>query len=204
MSCSSRTVTFTASARGIWPAGRVALPVVRVLPDGTHLSVLINPKIRGARRRETIMVAAREVACGRDSGGDPADLDPAEGHLVRVVEYDVPDRAGNHTGELIMVLSTIFDPTQARADELAAAYHQRWEEETSSRPLYAARGNSCGHGYQSWSTRRSGHGCWSITRSARWPPAPHRPLTSIPTRSPSLGFCALPAVPSPGTAGMPP
>jgi hypothetical protein len=104
------------------PTG-LTLPVVRVLPDGTYLSVLINPKIRGARRREAIMVAAREVADGRDDG---IELDPAEAHLVRVVEYDVPDRAGNGTGELIVVLSNILDPADARADELAAAYHERW------------------------------------------------------------------------------
>jgi len=34
-----------------------------------------------------------------------------------------------------VVLSTILDPAQARADELAAAYHQRWEEETGNDQL---------------------------------------------------------------------
>jgi hypothetical protein len=43
----------------------------------------------------------------------------------------VPDRAGDGTNELIALLSTVTDPTDARADELAAAYHQRWEQETS-------------------------------------------------------------------------
>jgi serine/threonine protein kinase HipA of HipAB toxin-antitoxin module len=52
-----------------------------------------------------------------------------------VVEYDVPDREGNGTGKLIVLLSTILDPAQARADELAAAYHQRWEEQTSNDQL---------------------------------------------------------------------
>jgi hypothetical protein len=111
------------------PSG-LALPVVRVLPDGTYLSVLINPKIRGARHREAIMATAREVAEGHDS-----ELDPAEAHLVRVVEYDVPDREGNGSGELIAVLSNILDPAQARADELAAAYHERWKEETGNDQL---------------------------------------------------------------------
>ena len=50
-------------------------------------------------------------------------------------EYEVPDREGNGTGELIVVLSTITDPAAARADELAAAYHQRWEEETANDQL---------------------------------------------------------------------
>jgi hypothetical protein len=59
-------------------------------------------------------------------------------HLARVIEYDVPDRAGNGTGEVIVLLSTILDPhgdNGARADELATAYHQRWEEETANDQL---------------------------------------------------------------------
>jgi hypothetical protein len=59
------------------PTG-LALPVVAVLPDGTYLSVLINPKIRGARHREAIMTTAREAAAGHHDG-----LDPTEAHLVR-------------------------------------------------------------------------------------------------------------------------
>jgi Insertion element 4 transposase N-terminal len=97
------------------PTG-LELPVVKVLPDGTYLSVLIDPQIRGARRRAAILAAARD---GADLAEEPA-------HLVRVIEYDVPDREGNGTGELIVVLSTILDPAAARADELAAAYRQRW------------------------------------------------------------------------------
>lgn len=110
------------------PTG-LKLPVVQVRSDGTYLSVLINPKIRGARRRAAIMAAAREIADGGDG-----ELDPTEAHLVRVVEYDVPDRVGNGTGELIVLLSTILDPADAHADELAAAYHQRWG---------ATRGRAC-------------------------------------------------------------
>ncbi len=111
------------------PTG-LGLPVVRVLPDGTYLSVLINPAIRSTRRRAAILATAEEIA-----DGAPAELDPTEAHLVRVVEYDVPDRDGNGTGELIVLLTTIDDPAQARADELAAAYHQRWEEETGNDQL---------------------------------------------------------------------
>ena len=115
------------------PTG-LGLPVVKVLSDGTYLSVLINPKIRGARRRAAIMATAGAVA----AGAPDAELDPTEAHLVRVIEYDVPDRDGNGTGELIVLLSTILDPGGdhgARADELAAAYHQRWEEETGNDQL---------------------------------------------------------------------
>jgi hypothetical protein len=110
----------------LWRAPtQLDLPVVTVLPDGTYLTVLINPKIRGAARRERLLAAAR--------AGEY--LDPDQAHVVRVVEYDVPDRVGNGTGELIVLLTTIIDPDAARADELAAAYHQRWEEETGNDQL---------------------------------------------------------------------
>ncbi len=105
------------------PTG-LGLPVVEVAPDGTYTSVLIHPKIRGTRR-DQILKAAR---AGQD-------LDPELAHVVRVIEYDVPDRDGNGTGELIVLLTTIIDPTAARADELAAAYHERWEEETGNDQL---------------------------------------------------------------------
>jgi Insertion element 4 transposase N-terminal len=116
------------------PTG-LGLPVVRVLPDGTYLSVLINPAIRGARHRAAILAAADEAAHSAVIDGAQAELDPTEAHLVRVVEYDIPDRDGNGTGELIVLLTTITDPAAARADELAAAYHERWEEETGNDQL---------------------------------------------------------------------
>jgi Transposase DDE domain len=109
----------------LWRAPtQLGLPIVAVLTDGTYLSVLINPSIRGARRRQ-ILQAAR----------DGVVLDPDDAHLVRVVEYSVPDRAGNGAGELIVLLTTITDPGQASADELADTYHQRWEEETANDQL---------------------------------------------------------------------
>jgi Insertion element 4 transposase N-terminal len=109
----------------LWRAPtQLRLPVVEVLADGTFTSVVINPKVRGARR-EKIIASAR--------AGE--DLDPDQAHPVRVIEYDVPDRAGNGTGELIVLLSTIVKLADARADELAAAYHDRWEEETANDQL---------------------------------------------------------------------
>jgi hypothetical protein len=97
----------------------------------------MNPAIPGARRRAAILAAADKVAHGAVIDGTQVELDPTEAHLVPVVEYDVPDRDGTGTGELIVLLTTINDPAQARAraDELAAAYHQRWEEETSNDQL---------------------------------------------------------------------
>jgi hypothetical protein len=86
--------------------------------------VLINPTIRGTHRERIITVARAG-----------ADLDPDQAHLARVIEYDVPDREGNGAGELIVLLTTIVDPAQARADEFAAAYHDCWEEETANDQL---------------------------------------------------------------------
>jgi Insertion element 4 transposase N-terminal len=109
----------------LWRAPtQLDLPVVRILADGTYLTVLVDPTIRGARRARIIEAA---------SNGEDVETDLA--HLARVVEYDVPDRIGNGSGELIVLLSTITDPGDARADELAAAYHQRWEEETANDQL---------------------------------------------------------------------
>ena len=119
------SVAVRTGAALLWRAPtQLRLPVAQVLTDGTYTSVVIDPSIRGARR-EKIITAAR---AGQE-------LDPDEAHLVRVVEYDVPDRAGNGAGELIVLLSTIVDPTDARVDELAAAYHDRWEEETANDQL---------------------------------------------------------------------
>ena len=108
-------------AQLLWraPTG-LGLPMVKILPDGTYWSVLINPQIRSRARRDQLLTAA--------TAGE--DLDPDQAHLVRVIEYDVPDRDGNGTGELIVLVTTLLDPGAARPDELAAGYHQRWEQET--------------------------------------------------------------------------
>jgi hypothetical protein len=134
----------TATSSGaalLWRAPtQLELPVVRVLPDGTYLTVLIAPSIRGARR-ERLLAAARAGQDLSDINAVPDAFDrrglPVIG-LTRVIEYDVPDRDGNGTGELIVLLTNILDPdgpNGARADELAAAYHERWEHETANDQL---------------------------------------------------------------------
>ena len=129
----SWTAWDTAAATGaqlLWRAPtQLDLPVITVLADGTYLTVLMDARIRGARR-EKILTAAR---AGHELAGHPAatgkDGRPVA-RLARVIEYEVPDRAGNGTGELIVLLTTITDPREARAEELAAGYYQRWEQET--------------------------------------------------------------------------
>jgi hypothetical protein len=100
----------------------ILLPVLELLGDGSYRSVLVDPKVRGRRREELIGAARR---------GE--DLDPARARHVRVIEYEVTDRDGD--GELIALVTTITDPRQASAAELARAYHQRWEHETASAQL---------------------------------------------------------------------
>src|SRR5439155_13969859 len=95
--CYSWTAWDTAQATGaalLWRAPtQLDLPVVAVLSDGTYLTVLIKPTIRGARR-ERLLAAAR---AGTDLGDIDAVPDAFDerglpvAHLARVIEYDVPD-----------------------------------------------------------------------------------------------------------------
>src|SRR5262245_9487684 len=74
-----------------------------------------NPKLRGARH-ERILGASR---AGHR-------IDPDDGHLVRVVEYTVPDRDADGTGELIVLITTIGDrptPTSWTAPTTPHAPH---------------------------------------------------------------------------------
>lgn len=104
----------------IWRAPtNLTLPVITSLPDGSYTSVLVHPDRRRAAR-EKIVAAAR--------AGEALDED-SQGRLVRVVDYDVPDREGS--GELVTLLTTILDPDDVPATSLAGAYAQRWEAETS-------------------------------------------------------------------------
>jgi len=116
----------------VWRAPtQLDLPVVQVLPDGTYWTVLIKPTIRGGRR-ERLLAAARAGQDLDDINTVPEAFERglSVAHLARVIEYDVPDRKGNGSGELIVLLSTVLHPVDAHADELASVYHERWEQET--------------------------------------------------------------------------
>jgi Insertion element 4 transposase N-terminal/Transposase DDE domain len=83
--------------------GNLRLPRETVLPDGSYLST-IYPSEADRRRRTS-------------------------GLQVRVVEYrleGIPEAE-----PLYRVLTTILDPQQAPAAELAALYHERWEIEVA-------------------------------------------------------------------------
>ena len=91
------------------------LPVVRAFPDGSYESFLLDPKVRGRR------------ATQRHRGS--ASIEEPSGIPVRVIEYEVTNRDGK--GEIFCLITTIMDPQDANAAELAAAYHERWEFESS-------------------------------------------------------------------------
>jgi len=91
------------------------LPVVRALADGSYESFLLDPKVRGRR------------ATQRHRGS--ANIEEPSGTPVRVIEYEVTNRAGK--GEIFCLITTIMDPEDASAAELAAAYQERWEFESS-------------------------------------------------------------------------
>jgi transposase IS4-like protein/DDE family transposase len=122
-------VAASTGAQLLWRAPtQLGLPVIEVPSDGSYLSLPIDPRI-SAKRRERLVQAAREGDDVNEGLGEDV------AHLVRVIEYTVADRVGNGHGELIVLLSTITDRDDARAEELAAAYHQRWEHETANDQL---------------------------------------------------------------------
>jgi len=91
------------------------LPVVRAFPDGSYESFLPGPKVRGRR------------ATQRHRGS--ANIEEPSGIPVRVIEYEVANRDGK--GEIFCLITTITDPEDASAAELAAACQERWEFESS-------------------------------------------------------------------------
>lgn len=76
----------------------VELPVLTPLTEGSYLSLVMNPALRG-NRRDRLIAAAR---AGQD-------IDPDDGIILRVVEYDIPDRQGNGTGELICLTDSAIN-----------------------------------------------------------------------------------------------
>src|SRR5215469_15891958 len=91
----------------------LVFPPVRVLPDGSYLSVMRTP------------ADSNRVARARHDGRPAPVL--AGGHLVRIIEYAVIVTAADGTTrtEQFRLVATLLDHEQAPAAELAAAYHER-------------------------------------------------------------------------------
>lgn len=96
-----------AGAQLLWRASATfTLPVLEVLPDGSYLSRLLPGK--GTRPRR--------------AGAGPV--------TVRVVEYAIDDGRAP-ADERYRLITTLLDPDQAPAAELAGLYAQRWEFENT-------------------------------------------------------------------------
>jgi hypothetical protein len=104
----------------------LGLPVLEVLPDGSWRSVLISRRVDPRRAARARLLAA---------AGRGEDLDEDQARYVRVIEYQVPDRDGNGQDERIILVTTITDARLAPAQDLARAYHRRWEHETGNAQL---------------------------------------------------------------------
>ena len=63
------------------------LEPLEFLTDGSYRSVLVNPKVKGAARQKLV-----------DAARAGEDLGPQKARYVRVVEYEVPDRAWRREG----------------------------------------------------------------------------------------------------------
>lgn len=81
---------------------RINLPRLKELDDGSYLSRMEAPRIKGSPRRPSVE--------------------------VRVIEYVVD---GAQTQEIYRLITTILDPAEAPAQELAQIYRERWEFETT-------------------------------------------------------------------------
>lgn len=95
----------------------IPLPVLQPLPDGSYLSLVFNPRL-GRHHRQALI-----------DGGPTSVIHPTQALLVRALEYEIPNRDSNSKNETIRLITTIIDPDDTTAVELAAAYHQRWEQE---------------------------------------------------------------------------
>ena len=102
-------------------ASHIKLPASEILPDGSYLSV-VNSK---STRSSGFQIPLSAV-------GDPRRAT----HIpVRVIEYTVTDRTGSRGPEVFRLITTILDPEDVTAAELAAAYQQRWEYEIALKEI---------------------------------------------------------------------
>lgn len=99
------------------------LPVVQFLADGSYTSLVMAPKL-SKKQRTHLLGAARQ---GHDLEADQA-------RLVRVIEYEPPDR-GQGEPEVICLITTLGDTRAMPAARLAQAYQQRWESEGANAEL---------------------------------------------------------------------
>ena len=99
----------------------IRLPALQVFPDGSYLSEITN-QARGSKTR----IRADNID----------DIRLATHIPVRVVEYQVEGHSESAApSETFRIITSITDPDQANATELADAYHQRWEIESAFKEI---------------------------------------------------------------------
>ncbi len=108
----------------LWRAwSTLQLEPLEVLADGSYLAEINNKRTRSSRTR--IPLAAVD-----------GDLRLATHIPVRIIEYQIDGHTDSDgKSETFRLITSILDPDQASAEDLAAAYHQRWEIETSFREI---------------------------------------------------------------------
>jgi len=106
------------------------LPVTGAVPDGSYRSLLADPAAAKARHTRNAMRRARGSKLGPDNR-------PVPGIPVRVIEADITITAAGQAPrtERFRLITTLLDPAEAPATQIAAAYAQRWEIETSYREI---------------------------------------------------------------------
>jgi hypothetical protein len=96
------------------------LPVEKVFDDGSFMSTIVSHKLRSSGYQ----IPLSAVDDPRDATHIP----------VRVVEYTV-EGSGSEEPEFFRLITTVLDPEDLSAVDLAAAYHERWEYEISLREI---------------------------------------------------------------------
>jgi hypothetical protein len=89
------------------------LPMLKWLPDGSYISYIPEP---AAKRQERARLTSGKIA-----------ITDLPGVRVRVVDYEIPNRAGKN--ELFTVITNILDHDEMTSVDLAEAYRERWEIE---------------------------------------------------------------------------
>ena len=151
-------------------------PPVKVLPDGSFHSVM--------RTRAENVRHWQARAAGRVPDG------PAEGHLVRIIEYTVTaaDSSGGARTEPFRLVTTLLDHEQAPAAQLAALTTSAGRARTataSSRPGSAGHRSSCAPDPPNWSARSCSRSSPSTRPSPPCGPKRPAPPGSTRTGSPS-------------------
>ena len=102
-------------------ASFVKLPRVEDLPDGSYLSEISSRNVRSSGYRIPLAAASSPQRAT---------------HIpVRVVEYTVETDDEERKPEIFRVITTILDPEDVTAPEIAAAYHERWEYEITLKEI---------------------------------------------------------------------